>query len=190
LPTTDTGAHAEALLVRGRPGADLRPEALRPLLLRAHPDPLMFESMPLDQMVAVQTFPLRIASWIGSLLGGLALLLSISGLYAVLTYTLGQRAPEIAIRMALGATATAVVHLVVRQSVRLSGAGGAIGLLFAFTVMKILSSFVHLDNVSVVDAGAFAAAIALVSVAVILASYAPARRAALTDPAQVLKSQT
>jgi predicted permease len=190
LPTTAAGAHAEALLVRGRPGADLRPEALRPLLQRAHPDPLIFESMPLEQMVAVQALPLQMASWIGSLLGVLALILSVTGLYGVLTYTLSQRAPEIAIRMALGATAAAVVHLVVRQSARLSGVGGAIGLLFAFTVMKILSSFVHLDNVSVVDAGAFVAAIALVSVAVILASYAPARRAALTDPAQVLKSQT
>jgi ABC-type antimicrobial peptide transport system permease subunit len=82
------------------------------------------------------------------------------------------------------------VRLVIRQSARLAGAGGAIGLLFAFTVMKILSTFVRLDNVSVVDGGAFVAGIALVSIAVALASYAPARRATRTDPAEVLKSQT
>jgi putative ABC transport system permease protein len=193
FPTTPAGPHAEALLVRSRPGPDLRPEALQPLLQRAHPDPLLFETIPLEQMVAVQAFPLLIASWIGTLLGGVALILSVSGLYGVLTYTLGQRAPEIAIRMALGATATAVVRLVVRQSARLAGVGAAIGLLFAFSVMKILSAFVHmahLDNVSVVDAGAFAAGSGLVATAVVLASYAPARRATRTDPARVLKSQT
>jgi MacB-like periplasmic core domain/FtsX-like permease family len=190
LPTTPTGPHAEALLVRGRTGADLRAEALQPILQRAHPDPLVFESIPLEQMVAVQALPLQMASWIGSLLGVVALVLSVTGLYGVLTYTLGQRAGEIAIRMALGATAAAVVRLVVRQSARLAGVGGAIGLLFAFTVMKILSTFVRLDNVSVVDAGAFVAGIALVSMAVALASYAPARRAARMDPAEVLKSQT
>jgi predicted permease len=190
LPTSPTGAHAEALLVRGRLGVDLRPEDFRPLLERVHPDPLLFESVPLEQMVAVQAFPLRIASWVGSMLGALALVLSVSGLYGVLTYTLSQRASEIAIRMALGATAAGIVRFVIRQSARLSAVGGAIGLLFAFTVMKILSTFVHLDNVSVVDGGAFALAIGIVILAVIVASYAPARRATRTDPAEVLKLQT
>jgi predicted permease len=190
LPTAPDGAHAKALLVTARPGVELRPEDLKPVLERAHPDPLLFESIPLEQMVAVQAFPLRIASWIGSLLGVLALALSASGLYGVLTYTLSQRAAEIAIRMALGATAAGVVRFVIRQSARLSGVGGAIGLLFAFTVMKLLSTFVHLDNVSVLDAGAFVLAAAIVTVAVVIASYAPARRATRTDPSELLKAQT
>ena len=142
--------------MRPRAGANLPPESFRPALLQVHPDPLKFESIPLAEMVTVQTFPLHMASWIGSILGGIALALSVSGLYGVLTFTLGQRAREIAIRMALGAAAPAVVRLVMRQSARLAGAGAAMGLLFAFTVMKLLSGVIRLEKVSVVDPGAFA----------------------------------
>jgi predicted permease len=187
LPTSIDGKHANALLVRPRPGANLQPESIRPVLLKVHPDPLKFETIPLVEMVAVQMFPLRLASWIGSILGGIALLLSVSGLYGVLTYMLGQRAREIAIRMALGAAAPAVVRLVMRQSARLAGAGAAIGLLFALTVMKLLGSVIRLQEVSVVDPGAFAVGIVLVSFAVMFASYGPARRSTRVDPALILK---
>jgi hypothetical protein len=188
LPTAPDGAHAEALLVRGRPGADVTVDALRPLLERIHSDPLMFETIPLDQMVGVQLFPLRLASWIGSFLGAIALALGVCGLYGVLSYTLGQRGQEIAVRMALGATAAAVVRLVMRQSAKLAGLGAAVGLLFAFVVMKVLSGFVRLDNVSVLDAGAFGVALVLVAGAVALASFGPARRATRVDPSVMLKS--
>ena len=79
-------------------------------------------------MVALQMFPLRAASWIGTLLSAVALALSISGLYGVLTYTFGQRIQEIGIRMALGASAAAVTRLVVVQAVRLAALGTAVGL--------------------------------------------------------------
>lgn len=190
FPTSPQGAHAKALLVSGRSGATLQTDALRAILLQVHPDPLKFESIPLPQMLELQTFPLRIASLIGSVLGMIALALSVSGLYGVLTFTLGQRARELAIRMALGASAPAVVRLVMRQSVRLAGSGAAIGLLFAFTVMKLLSGFVRLEGVSVVDAGAFAAGVVLVALAVGLASYGPARRSTRVDPALILRSDT
>jgi len=190
LPTNAEGGHAHALLVRPRAGANLPPESLRPVLLQVHPDPLKFESIPLAEMVTVQTFPLHMASWIGSILGGIALALSVSGLYGVLTFTLGQRAREIAIRMALGAAAPAVVRLVMRQSARLAGAGAAIGLLFAFTVMKLLSGVIRLEEVSVVDPGAFAAGLVLVAGAVAVASYGPARRSTRVDPALILRSDS
>jgi len=190
LPTKIGGAHAGALLVRPRAGISLQPDALRSTLLRVHSDPLKFETIPLAEMVTVQTFPLRIASWIGSTLGAIALALSVSGLYGVLTFMLGQRAREIAIRMALGASGPAVVQLVMRQSARLAGAGAAIGLLFAFTVMKLLSGVVRLEEVSVVDPGAFGAGIILVAAAVALASYGPARRSTRVDPALILRSET
>jgi ABC-type antimicrobial peptide transport system permease subunit len=155
--------------------------------LKVHPDPLRFETIPLAEMVTVQMFPLRFASWIGSVLGVIALALSVSGLYGVLTFMLGQRAHEIAIRMALGAAAPAVVRLVMRQSIRLAGAGAAVGLFVAFIVMKLLSGVIRLEQVSVLDPGAFTTGLALVSLAVAAASYAPARRSTRVDPAAVLK---
>jgi predicted permease len=188
LPTNRDGAHANALLVRPRSGANVQPDALRSTLSQVHPDPLKFETIPLAEMVTVQMFPLRLASGVGSLLGAVALALSVSGLYGVLTLTLGQRAREIAIRMALGAAAPAVVRLVMRQSARLAGAGALIGFLFAFTVMKLLSGVIRLEEVSVVDPGAFVAAMVLVAAAVAIASYGPARRSTRVDPALILRS--
>jgi predicted permease len=188
LPTNVGGAHANAVLVKPRPGVNLQADGLRSTLLRVHPDPLKFEAIPLAEMVTVQMFPLRLASWIGSVLGAIALALSVSGLYGVLTFMLGQRAREIAIRMALGAAAPAVVRLVMGQSARLAGAGAAVGLFFAFVVMKLLSGVIRLEKVSILDPGAFAAGVLLVSLAVVLASYAPARRSTRVDPALILKA--
>jgi ABC-type antimicrobial peptide transport system permease subunit len=133
-------------------------------------------------------FPLRAASWIATFLSAVALALSISGLYGVLTYTFGQRTREIGIRMALGATAAAVTRLVIVQSARLAASGTAIGLVLGFSVMKILSASVRLENVSVVDPGAFAVSIAVIAAAVAVSSYGPARRATRVDPSLMLRA--
>jgi putative ABC transport system permease protein len=188
LPTNAEGAHAAALLVQPRAGARLQPDPFHSTLLQLHPDPLKFETLPLADMMTLQMFPLRLASWIGSLLGLVALALSMSGVYGVLTFILGQRAHELAIRMALGAAAPAVVRLVMGQSARLAGVGALCGLFFAFVVMKLLSGVVRLEEVSVLDPGAFAAGLVLITAAVALASFAPARRSTRVDPARMLKA--
>ena len=72
-------------------------------------------------------------------LAAVALVLSVSGLYGVLTYTLNQRTREIGIRIALGATSRAVVRLVMTQSGRLAGLGAVIGLTAAFIAMRTLA---------------------------------------------------
>jgi predicted permease len=188
LPTSPAGTHATALLVRGRTPVEFRREILPALLQRVHPDPFAFEALPLTEVFALQLFPLRIASWIGALLGAVAIALSVSGLYGVLTYMLSQRTKEIGIRMALGATSSRVLRLVMRQCARLAGLGVGLGLTLAFVVMKLFSSVIHMRNVSIVDAGAFAAAVALVIAAAALAAYFPARRATRIDPAQALRA--
>jgi hypothetical protein len=188
LPTSPTGARAKALMARTRPGVGH--DTLRAILQRAHHDRLAFDVLSLDEIVTLQMFPLRAASWIGSLLSVLALVFSIAGLYGVLVYTFGQRTQEIGIRIALGATASAIVRLVLVQSARLAVLGTALGLLLGFSVMKILSRFIRLDNVSVVDPGAFAVAIGLIAFAVALASYGPAKRATRVDPSSMLRIDT
>jgi ABC-type antimicrobial peptide transport system permease subunit len=101
---------------------------------------------------------------------------------------LSQRTREIGIRMALGATSARVLKLVMRQCARLAALGMMIGLALAFAVMKALSSAIHMRNVSIVDAGAFAAAVLLVSAAAALAAYVPARRATRINPSQALRA--
>jgi len=189
LPTRAGDPRAVALLVKSRPGVRLDAETFAPALRTLEAKPQTLEVLPLDDMVTIQMFPVRMASWVGSLLALVALVLSLTGLYGVLVYLLGQRRQEIGIRMALGASAVAVVQLVVRQSARLATWGAAIGLTAAFVSLRILAVFVRLRNVSLVDPIAFAAAIVLAALAVTIASYAPARRATRVDPAVVLRSE-
>lgn len=187
LPTTATGSHAKALMVKAAAGS-ISSESLRSILGRVHPDPLAYDVLPLEEVLALQMFPLRAASWVGSFLTFVALALSISGLYGVLTYTFGQRTKEIGIRIALGASASRISRLVLVYSGRLAAVGIALGLILGFTVMKILSSFIRLDNVSVVDPGAFIVSGFVILCAVALASFGPARRASRVDPSSMLRA--
>jgi predicted lysophospholipase L1 biosynthesis ABC-type transport system permease subunit len=188
LPTDATGPHARALLVRWRSGRDVGPEARQQIFQRVAADPQVFEALPLDEMRALQMYPLHAASWLGSLLGIVALALSVSGLYGVLTYTLSQRTREIGIRMALGATARAVAALVMRQSLRLAGIGSLVGLAAAFAVMKLLNAAIQLETVSFLNLAAFGAGLLLVLLATAVAAYQPARRASRVDPAETLRA--
>ncbi len=188
LPAHAADPHALAVLVRPRASTTLGPDVLQEILRRAGPDPEVFEALPLEDMRITQMYPLRAAAWIGSLLGAIALLLSVSGLYGVLSYTLNQRTREIGIRMALGASAGAVVRLVMRQSARLAGVGAIIGFLIAFSAMKALSAAIQLQNVSLLNVVPFAAGLALVLAATAVAAFQPARRATRVDPAETLRA--
>jgi ABC-type lipoprotein release transport system permease subunit len=189
LPATAADPHTLALLITPRAAADFRPDMLRETFRRLALDPDTFEVVPLEEMRQTQIYPLRAAAAVGAALGALALLLSVSGLYGVLSYTLAQRRREIGIRMALGATAAAVVGLIMRQSGRLAGIGAAIGITIAFAVMQTLSALIELRQVSFVDAASFAAALVLVGAATALAAYAPSRRATRVDPAETLRAE-
>ena len=185
LPTSATGSRAQALLVRRAAGTSM--DGLKAVLQGVHGDLMAFDVLPVDEMVALQMFPLRAASWIGALLSAIALALSVSGLYGVLTYTFGQRTREIGIRIALGATAHAISRLVFEYSLRLGGAGLLIGLAAGFVVMKVLSAFVRLDNVSVLDPVAFVLSVVVIAIALGIACIGPARRAARTSPSEMLR---
>lgn len=139
----------------------------------------------MDQSFALSVYLFRIGSWLGSLLGGLALLLTLSGIYGVLSYLVSQRTKEIGIRMALGARIGAVTRLVMMQSMRLAVVGIGLGTALALGVSRFLAS--HLVFVNTFDLWAYAAGVFLVVAAALGAAYFPSRRAARIDPVTTLR---
>ncbi len=143
------------------------------------------EVHPMDQYFALNVYPFRMASWVGSALGGLALLLTLSGIYGVLSYLITQRTKEIGIRMALGATNGAVTRLVLKQSGRLAVTGVVLGTALALGVSRLFAS--HLVFMNTFDLLAYGGAILLVVAATLAATYFPSRRAARIDPVTTLR---
>jgi hypothetical protein len=188
LPTSPGARHAKALLVRGRSVQDVRPDRLMSVLKTVDPNPLAFSVLSLDEALALQTYPMIIASWIGLLLSGIALALSVSGLYGVVTYNLSQRTKEIGIRIALGASSSAIMRLVMGQAGRLVAIGSAIGLLLSFSMLGALAAIVPLQNVSILNPGAFAAGLAVLALAATTAAFFPSRKATLIDPSHSLRA--
>jgi len=118
--------------------------------------------------------------------GGLALLLACIGLYGTISYGVGRRRSEIAVRMALGARYTQVLWMVLRQAVLLAIAGVVVGVPLSLWVGKYVASM--LFGLTPRDPVTLAfTAVVLIAIAS-LAGYLPARRAALVDPARALKS--
>ena len=110
----------------------------------------------------------------------MALILSLVGVYGVVSYLVSQRTNEIGVRMTLGAQPRDILLTVLREGATMGGIGVAIGLVGAIALTRLITSL--LFGVSSTDFVTFASAAFLLLGFVILASYVPARRAALLSP--------
>ena len=122
-----------------------------------------------------------------SLFASVALVLATVGIYGVLSYSVGLRAREIGIRMALGSQRRDVIRMVLRQATFLAGLGTLIGIVVSLLLGSVLSTLLY--EIKPTDVRSFLLAALTLLVVAFAASFIPARRAASVDPLSVLKSE-
>ena len=144
-------------------------------------------------MAGLETFFLQIAFWISLVLGGLALLLTVSGLFSVLSYLVEQRTREIGVRMALGASAHRVTRLMLAQTTRpvLAGllAGAGLAAVLATAVLATPAGALISQIVHVTDPVAYLGSLGVIVLACVAAAWIPAARASRVDPMRTLRQQ-
>jgi putative ABC transport system permease protein len=143
--------------------------------------------LTLDQVVSQAVASDRFTVVVFGSFAGLALVLAAIGIYGVMTFSVAQRSHEMGIRMALGAGRAQVLRLVVSDGMKAALAGLALGIPGAWFVGRTLRGLLY--NVGAFDGRSFAAVVATLLVAALLACYLPARRATRIDPMSALRDE-
>ena len=141
----------------------------------------------MEQHIGSSVLPQRVAGTVLGIFGVVALLLVSVGVYGVVAYSVATRTREIGVRIALGARPADARWFVIRQGTMLVAIGVAIALPIAWSVMRLLSSF--LIGASAADPVAFIGTAALLGIIALFATYVPARRATMIDPMVALRSE-
>ena len=142
---------------------------------------------PLELYVSQATEPARFQTFLLAAFASIALLLAAVGLYGVLAYIVQQRALEIALRLAVGAQRGDVLRMILKRGMTLAAIGVAAGLAISFVVTRFIATLLY--GVKPFDALTFGAMSLLLLAVALVASVAPAYRAAQTDPMTTLRTQ-
>ena len=156
-------------------------------LRESSPDLLLLQAKTLSSHLAAMVLPARLGAIAFSLFAGLALALAVLGVYGVVSYAVARRTREVGIRLAVGASPTGVVRLLMREGMTLVVIGAAIGLALGIVATRLLEAL--LFGVRAGDPLTFVGAPVLLLAVGAVASLLPARRASRIDPARVLKTE-
>lgn len=173
----------------GAPNLTSLVSAIQQTLKQVDPTVPLGRVQTLEQYVATSPSMVR-RSFMMTLMGVvgvMALLLSVVGIYGVVSYTVGQRTGELGVRRALGAQVRHVLGLVLRDALVLSGLGVALGLAGAWGVTRGLQSLLY--GVSATDPLSFGVAAGLLLVMSLAASWVPAHRATRIPPTEALRAE-
>jgi putative ABC transport system permease protein len=140
-----------------------------------------------DDLLSESVSPRRFSTFLLGLFAGLALLLAMVGVYAVMSYAIRLRRTEIGVRLALGARPRDIWWLIIGGGVRLIICGIALGLAGALAATKLISSLLY--GVRATDPITFGAVAILLAGVALLACYIPARDAMRVDPMAALRSE-
>jgi predicted permease len=188
---TSAAAAGTALVARVHGDPDRARERLLDRLSSI--DPSLDQVGTLRWVTRMETYLLKAAFWLTVGLGALALALTVSGLFSVLSYLVAQRTKEIGVHMALGATKRDVTRLVLSQSTRPVGLGLLLGAASTAGLARLLLATAGADTighiVQVLDPVAYAVSLSVIVAACLLAASIPAARAARLDPTLTLRQE-
>jgi predicted permease len=174
------------ILARTSGDAGQLARSMRREMLALEPELVFIENQPMEAEIATTLFPIRAGAVLGAGFSVLALLLAAVGLYGVTAFWVSRRTREIGIRIALGATPSAVVARVLMQGMTLVGVGLAIGAALATAASRALAGMLY--GISAIDPLSYGAAIGLLLAVAVAANIVPARRAARVDPMIALRT--
>jgi predicted permease len=151
------------------------------------PDVAIFNVNAMEQLISNSpaAFMRRFPALLISIFAGVALLLASIGIYGVVSYSVSQQTHYIGVRMALGAQASDILKMVLRQGLTLALGGMALGVVAAFGFTRLLRSL--LFQVGTTDTTTFGVVLGTLFVVALLACYIPARRATKVDPLVALR---
>jgi predicted permease len=158
---------------------------IRQVAERTDPTSAVYAVQPMQEIVARSVAKQRMAMLLLSVFSTLALMLSAVGIYGVISYLAGQRTHEIGIRMALGASTSDVLRIVLGEGMRIALVGVGVGIAAALGLTRLLTQIIY--GVSANDPLTFAGVAILLTGVALLACYIPARRAMRVDPIVVLR---
>jgi ABC-type antimicrobial peptide transport system permease subunit len=162
---------------------------LREMLRDIDPDLPILSIAPFSDLLekGVGLWVVRLGAVLFGVLGGIALLLAVVGVYGVKAYAVACRTREIGIRMALGAHRGDVFALIMRQGAMQTALAVAVGLFLSLAAGRVLAQMLY--KVSPSDPFALLASSVLLAAAALLACFLPARRATRVDPIQALRTE-
>jgi ABC-type antimicrobial peptide transport system permease subunit len=157
------------------------------ILKELDPDLPAYQVQSLEQAVDRSLWRQRLQGQVIGLFAALAMILATIGIYGVISYSVAQRTREVGVRVALGASQTQVVGLVLRQGVVLVGIGMGLGLVAALAITRVLAKLLY--GVGVTDPATFLGVPLVLGLVAALASWLPARRASRIDPLIAMRAE-
>jgi len=160
-------------------------DSLRQAAEKVESSAVLYNVRPMEEIVSRSISKQRLTMFLLTAFSALALVLSSVGIYGVISYLTGQRTHEIGVRVALGASSSDVLRMVLGEGMRITLIGVAIGLAAAFGLTRLITTIIY--GVGATDPITFAAVAILLSAIALFACYIPARRAMRVDPMIALR---
>ncbi len=182
---TNVVAAQAAWVVRTQNDPTALADAVRKTVAESNPNVAVFGVQTMDEVISDTLAQRRFLRLLLVIFAGLALALASIGIYGVISYTVAQSTHEIGLRIALGAGASQVLSMVLRQALRLTAIGVVLGVVGGVAATRAMSGL--LFGVGAADPLTFVAVACLLAAVALLASYIPARRATKIDPMVALR---